>query len=120
MSKSIAYKHYLRALSRWPADPLRPECQFQEAMRRRIDRRLLPGSTGVSVVDEKVELAQANVLYSLLENRYSKQYPVSDSLMKPKSNPTHYTDLIKELEAVPDRSWWGNMVNKWKGFLRFQ
>jgi len=129
MSKSIAYKHYLRALSRWPKDKLRPECQFQDAMRRRIDRRFLPASSpntpnaaqavANSAIDEKVELEQVNAIYSLLENRYSRKYPITGSLLKPASNPTHYTDLVKELEEAPDRSWFGRTVNRWKGFLRF-
>lgn len=75
----LAYKHYIRALSRWPKDPLRPECQFQDAMRKRIDRRFLPVSSpdapavAGNAVDERFELEQANVLYSLLENRYSRK-----------------------------------------------
>jgi cytochrome b pre-mRNA-processing protein 6 len=40
--------------------------------------------------------------------------------MTPASNPTHYTDLIKELEAAPDRGLIARTLNKWKGFLRFQ
>lgn len=79
----IAYKHYIRALARWPKDTLRPECQFQDVMRKRLDRRFLPTSspesqsaaTAVanSAVDERLELEQANILYSLLENRYSRK-----------------------------------------------
>jgi len=130
MSKSIAYKHYVRALSRWPKDTLRPECQFQDAMRKRLDRRFLPASssgtqsaaTAVAnnAVEERLESEQANILYSLLENRYSRKYPITGSLMKPASNPTHYEDLIRELEAAPQRSWLDRTLNRWKGFLRFQ
>jgi len=130
MSNSLAYKHTLRALSRWPKDTLRPECQFQDAMRRRLDRKFLPASAPgsqvtaqaapISAMNERSELEQANVLYSLLENRYSRKYPITGSLMKPASNPTHYEDLIKELEAAPERSWLGTQMNRWKGFLRFQ
>jgi cytochrome b pre-mRNA-processing protein 6 len=49
-----------------------------------------------------------------------EQYPITGSLMKPASNPNHYTDLVKELEQAPERSLLGRMINKWKGFLRFQ
>ena len=38
--------------------------------------------------------------------------------MKPASNPTHYEDLVKELEEAPQRSWLGAKLNSWKGFLR--
>lgn len=135
MSKSIAYKHYLRALSRWPKDPLRPETQFQDAIRRRIDRQFLPTSSSdattppqklpYSPVDEKAELEKAelenvNVLYSLLENRYSRKYPISGNLMKPTSNPTYYTDLMQELAAAPTRSWLESTVQRWKGFFQIK
>ena len=78
-----AYKHWVRALSRWPKDSLRPECQFQDVMKKRLDRRFLPVSSPDaakaaravpnSAIDEKIELEQANALYSLLENRYSQR-----------------------------------------------
>lgn len=75
------YKHYLRALSRWPKDALRPECQFQDVIRKRVDRRLLPSSPSTSTkppsklssAEEKAEWEQVNALYSLLENRYSRK-----------------------------------------------
>ncbi|MCJ1271847.1 hypothetical protein MMC22_011752 [Lobaria immixta] len=95
MAKSIVYKHYQRVLTQWPVDLLRPEVSFQEVMRRRIDKRLLPSSPNTpqqpqdkvrandalatpapsQPFDEKGELEQVNALYSLLENRYSKKVP---------------------------------------------
>jgi hypothetical protein len=88
--EKIAYKHYLRALSRWPKDPLRPETQFQDAIRRRIDRQFLPASSSDpakavqkvpnSSVDEKLELENVNILYSLLENRYTRKVRSSQSI----------------------------------------
>ena len=40
--------------------------------------------------------------------------------MTPASNPTHYTDLVRELDEAPDRTWFGSMTHRWKGFLRFK
>lgn len=123
-------------------------------MRRRIDRRFVPSQTTLQStvgpdegqatipspvkLDETAELAQVNVLYSFLENRYSNkvgftlnpnqasiqltgrsQYPLSEKFIKPASNPTYYTDLMKELEEAPKRSWLQSTINKWKGSLRF-
>jgi len=73
-----------------------------------------------SAVDEKMELKNINILYSLLENRYSRKYALTESLMRPKSNPTHYTDLVMELERAPTRGWVERTVNRLKGMLRFQ
>jgi len=40
--------------------------------------------------------------------------------MHPASNPTYYSDLVRELEQAPQRSWFERQINKWKGFLRLQ
>ncbi|KAI9731417.1 MAG: hypothetical protein M1818_007807 [Claussenomyces sp. TS43310] len=126
--QSIAHKHYLRALSRWPKDVLRPETQFADAMRRRATRRFETAKEqqgsgqGRSAIaaDEVAELEQANALYALVEGRFARKYPTSDALLQPTSNPTYYTDLIRELDEAPTRNWWNRMTNRWKGFLRFQ
>ncbi|KAI9643663.1 hypothetical protein NHQ30_008285 [Ciborinia camelliae] len=68
MSQSPAYRHYILAITRWPQDALRPTAQFQDALRRRIERVSAAGK-----FDEKRELAQVNALYSLLEDRYSRK-----------------------------------------------
>ena len=69
--------------------------------------------------DEQAELEQANALYSLLENRYAEQFPLSDRLKAPASNPTYYDDLITEMQEAPNRSWFGGMMKRVKGSLRF-
>ncbi|KAL8679256.1 MAG: hypothetical protein Q9186_004447 [Xanthomendoza sp. 1 TL-2023] len=105
-------------------------------MRRRIDKQLGPSSidkpaydpakesketlvTSLKPYDEKDESEQVNVLYSFLENRYGKKYPLSDRIMKPLSNPEYYEKLEKELEEAPKRSFFGRLINSWKGFVRW-
>ncbi len=93
LSLQAAYKHYLRAISLWPKDPLRPEVQFRDALRRRAERRFLPAppssasspsknsqpsssvakSTPTVILDEAAELEQVNALYGLLEGRYESK-----------------------------------------------
>ena len=82
----------MRALSRWPKDTLRPESQFQDAMRRRIDRKFLPDASMPNAVpvNEKAEMEEVNALYSLLENRYDRK--VNDR--GPGGNGTQRTGLI--------------------------
>ncbi|MCJ1295115.1 hypothetical protein MMC34_006676 [Xylographa carneopallida] len=134
MSKSVVYKHYQRALAQWPKDILRPDVSFQTAMQRRIDRRIASSTENSQAkviandalttvptparFDEKAEMEQANVLYSFLENRYTKKYPLSEHLMKPQSYPQYYDNLVKELDEAPTRSWLQRQINKWKGSLR--
>ncbi|PQE32387.1 hypothetical protein CJF32_00001141 [Rutstroemia sp. NJR-2017a WRK4] len=122
MSQSVAYKHYIRGLSRWPKDILRPETQFTDVIRRRIDKKFLPAANGSAAapVNEKAELRQVNALYSLLEDRYKRKYPLSDKIMKPASNPNLYQDLLKELEAAPTRTYFQGLINRWKKMVRFK
>lgn len=47
------------------------------------------------------------------------QYPLSDRLMKPLSDPEHYEKIVKELEEAPNRSWFASLVNRWKGMIRW-
>ncbi|KAK4695366.1 cytochrome b pre-mRNA-processing protein 6, partial [Lecanoromycetidae sp. Uapishka_2] len=135
MAKAIVQKHYLRIMNNWPADLLRPEVSFQKTIQKRIDTRLKASTTPTqdNVVsnqalasvptavpfDEKGELEQVNVLYSFLENRYTKKYPLSERMMKPVSNPEYYVNLMKELNEAPNRSWFNSVIARWKGFLRF-
>lgn len=69
--------------------------------------------------DEQAELEQANALYSLLENRYAMQFALPGRLRAPASNPTYYDDLITEIQEAPNRSWFGGIMLRVKGSLRF-
>ncbi|KAL8912835.1 MAG: hypothetical protein Q9171_002213 [Xanthocarpia ochracea] len=134
--KSVAYRHFQRVLTQWPVDTLRPQVSFQNAMRRRIDKQLGPSTTDNTSYDpaneskdtlvtplepynEEEQLEQVNVLYSFIENRYAKKYPLSNRLLKPLSNPEYYENLVKELEEAPKRSFFGRLLNSWKGFIRW-
>ncbi|KAI4164979.1 MAG: hypothetical protein LQ342_001255 [Letrouitia transgressa] len=122
-ARSLISRHWQKILSKWPLDPNRSEVQFQKVMRRRIDRqygqpdiKVKPSpptkeSSGkleppLKTYSEKDELEQVNALYSFLENRYSKKYPLSDKIMKPQSDPIHFERLLKELDEAPNRPWW--------------
>ena len=97
--RQIIYKHYQRILAQWPVDRLRPNISFQKVIQERVDARLNspasikesptsnenpkpPAEEGKRVppFDEKAELEQVNVLYSFLENRYSKKVRTVNSV----------------------------------------
>jgi cytochrome b pre-mRNA-processing protein 6 len=40
-------------------------------------------------------------------------------MFEPKSNPTYYKDLLKELEEAPNRSLLGRMAKRLSGMIRF-
>ncbi|KAK8118207.1 uncharacterized protein PG998_006488 [Apiospora kogelbergensis] len=140
MAKSAlsARNHILRALGKWPQDIIRPQVQFQDVLRKRFESKATSGGPS-----DLAELRQANALYSLLENRYKKkvsndaditnatcksdlltwkslQYPITGTLLQPKSNPTYFHDLVKELEEAPNRSWLDRFMLRVKGVVRLK
>ncbi|MCJ1274181.1 hypothetical protein MMC21_001976 [Puttea exsequens] len=136
MAKAIVQRHYQRIINNWPVDLLRPDVSLQKALQYRIDTKLKPSRSLLqnNVIaneaqatvptpvpfDEKSELEQVNVLYSFLENRYTKKYPLSQKMRRPASNPDYYDNLMKELNEAPRRTWWQGLTNRWKGFIRWQ
>lgn len=70
--------------------------------------------------DEAKEMRQVNVLYSLLEDRYFKAYPIPTKLRHPRSMPTYYDDVLKEMDEAPSRTWFQSLMNRIKGSLRFK
>ncbi|WEW60582.1 hypothetical protein PRK78_006069 [Emydomyces testavorans] len=61
-----------------------------------------------------------NTLYSFLENRYQKKYPVPNSLRYPASQSDHYDKLLREFEEAPRRGWLGRLGKKLGGVLRLK
>ena len=78
-TEQSAQRHILQALSRWPKDPVRPELQFQDVLRKRFEQAPTAStpsqspSPSPSPAEEQELLRQANALYSLLDNRYQKK-----------------------------------------------
>ena len=69
--------------------------------------------------NEPAELEQANALYALLEDRYAHEFELPRALRQPASNPNYYDDLVAEMQAAPTRSWFGGVVKRIQGSLRF-
>lgn len=125
----VAAKHLQGVLSRWPKDTLRPDCQLQDVLARRLDK-----TTGAA--QGNVDLKQTNALYSLLEDRYKNkvnlfsrlniliwrtdtlQYRAPTKIFEPQSNPTYYNELIKELEEAPNRSFLQRIAKRLSGMIR--
>ena len=142
MHPQTVAKHYTRILALWPKDLLRPNAPFARIIERRatpfgvkpisspLEDVKRPASTDkttgaaiqpaqVNVSSPQAELPQINALYSLLENRYSKKYPISPAVLKPSSNPEHYDRLMAEIERAPKKTWWQAKVDEWKGKFRW-
>ncbi|KAK3049602.1 hypothetical protein LTR09_009023 [Extremus antarcticus] len=112
MSRQQISNHYTRLLRLWPVDRLRPaERQFQRLLEHRIQHSPASG------IDESKEV---NAAYLLLDNTASRQFPLSERLMKPQSDPQHYEALAREIEEVPDRTFWGRLKKRLGGMVRMK
>lgn len=68
----------------------------------------------------KDETGQVNALYSLLENRYQRQYPCSEKLLRPRGNEGYYERMAQEMEEAPRRSWLGWKLLRLAGLVRLR
>ncbi|KAK4225701.1 cytochrome B pre-mRNA-processing protein 6 [Podospora fimiseda] len=119
IKSSSAARLFQGALQRWPKDPLRPECQLQDVLAKRLAKgNLAPPSTIKGASKTQAELKQANALYSLLENRYNTKYRAGPGVLEPKSNPTYYKDLVQELEEAPNRTFLQRLAKRLTGMIR--
>lgn len=132
-------KQYTRLAALWPRDALRPNLPFTRAIDRHGQPFGLQPTTPVpedaskkshspppaatpapsSPPDAKLEQAQVNALFSLLENRYTNKYPLSPAVLKPTSAPGHYIKLMEEIERAPQKTWWQAKVDEWKMKIRW-
>lgn len=111
MSRLKTAQHYSRLLRLWPTDVLRPERTFQKQI-------LTPRLTAAPSPSRNEE-AEINAAYLLLENNISKQYPLSERILRPASNPDFYTNLERELEEAPRQTWLGDKIKWLKNMVRF-
>ncbi|KAL1849861.1 hypothetical protein Daus18300_013118 [Diaporthe australafricana] len=117
---------YTAALHHWPKDALRPECQLQDVLSKRLaESNKFPGRDNSNTAADPAK--QVNALVSLLANRYAAAYPTAPApesatggMMAPRSNPTYYGDLMRDLEAAPTRSWGQRVALKLRGMFRLE
>ncbi|KAJ1658720.1 hypothetical protein IWQ61_002078 [Dispira simplex] len=121
------FQAFQTSLAKWPRDPLRPDQDFRTAMEHRLNQELgpllnddrtttkapstspnpntltTPTSTSVCTLDQ-LTLGQAEedlkALQHILDNCAKHQYPLSDTMLKPRMQPNYYQDLIRELDRV--------------------
>ncbi|OAX80797.1 hypothetical protein ACJ72_04864 [Emergomyces africanus] len=133
LSPKTVSAHINRLISRWPSDPVRPSSvSVQTYLKTRLPTSS-PSATTQSQSQSQIQSqsqsqsqqpqlssSSINALYSLLENRYEKQYPLPQNLRHPRSAPSHYDDVLREFSEAPGRGWVKRMMEKVKGVLRFQ
>ena len=125
LNPSTLSAHLSRLIARWPKDAVRPpSVSVQKHLRSRLSALPTQTHTTTSTTSPSSPALSTspqtlNALYSLLENRYQKAYPLPSSLRYPASQRDHYDALIREFQEAPKRGWWARMQKKIRGALRF-
>jgi cytochrome b pre-mRNA-processing protein 6 len=131
--KQTVLRHWARIIKQWPVDKVRPtHVHFQNLMQSRVQKIQNPAAAASNVrandaqaipvepFNNEKELKQINALYALLENRFEQAYPVAERYRHPRSNPTHFDTIIRELDEAPTRSWLASTWNRIKGSIRLR
>lgn len=63
--------------------------------------------------------SSANALQALLEDRFSRRYPMPNKIRYPASDPEHYDNVVREFEEAPDRDFFGRIKARLGGLFRF-
>ncbi|KAK2793904.1 hypothetical protein FQN52_000235 [Onygenales sp. PD_12] len=124
MAKQLSPKsyttHLTTLLTRWPADPVRPSAvSVQTYLQSRLPKPTTSPNT-TSPSNKTLSPSSINALYSLLENRYAKQYPLPEHVRHPRSMPDYYERVEREFREAPGRGWVGRVMEKVRGVLRFE
>ncbi|SNX86841.1 related to acetylornithine aminotransferase precursor [Melanopsichium pennsylvanicum] len=120
------YKSFVDLGQSWPKDPLRPEIDFGSSVIAAAQTALLSVQSQAALHPEQVqakspgdplpnplpgtktltkhELEYASQSFKLLtdlkENKVHMEYPLPESMLKPKSQPEYYDRLIKSIERA--------------------
>ncbi|KAI5289343.1 hypothetical protein KEM54_004039 [Ascosphaera aggregata] len=115
-STASTAKHLSRLISRWPRDLVRPEAiSVPTYLQSRL--KALPNAPEDV---KRFSKDNVNALYTLLDNRYQRAFPLSNFLRYPNSQPNHYDALMEEFREAPNRDFWGRLGKKIRGMFRMK
>ncbi|KAF5723008.1 hypothetical protein FMUND_2365 [Fusarium mundagurra] len=116
MSRSLSQKIYSDVFARWPKQALRPDHQLQDVLGKAMTERFQNYKPSM----EREELLKARALQFLLQDRYNDRFKLKGRLLEPKSQPTYFADLVREIDEAPNRSWLERLGKRLTGMIRFQ
>ncbi|PHH90053.1 hypothetical protein CDD83_4625 [Cordyceps sp. RAO-2017] len=116
MSRSLARRVYADVLAQWPKQDLRPDYQLQDVVRKAVDARFQSYTPSM----EAEELLKARALQFLLQNKFHDRYKLRGPMLEPKSQPTYFADLVKEIDEAPKRTWFQRLGKRLSGMIRLE
>ncbi|EHK21074.1 hypothetical protein TsFJ059_004884 [Trichoderma semiorbis] len=116
MSRSLARRIYSDVFAKWPKQDLRPDYQFQDVLAKVVDERFKNYKPSI----EPEELLKARALQFLVQNKFRDRYKLKGPMLEPKSQPTYFEDLVREIEEAPKRTWLERLGKRLSGMIRLQ
>lgn len=116
MSRSLARRIYSDVFAKWPKQDLRPDYQFQDVLAKVVDERFKTYNPAT----ESEELLKARALQFLVQNKFRDRYKLKGPMLEPKSQPTYFEDLVREIEEAPKRTWLERLGKRLSGMIRLQ
>ncbi|KAG6038689.1 hypothetical protein E4U41_003856 [Claviceps citrina] len=116
MSRSTARRIYADAFAKWPKQDLRPDYQLQDVLRAAVDERYRNFKPSM----EAEETLKARALQFLVQNKYNDRFKLRGPMLEPKSQPTYFSDLVREIEEAPRRTWLERLGKRLSGMIRLQ
>ncbi|KEY65501.1 hypothetical protein S7711_09291 [Stachybotrys chartarum IBT 7711] len=116
MSRSLARQIYSDVFARWPKQELRPDYQFQDVLRKTVEARY----ENLTPAQESEEVLKARALQFLLRDKFKDRYKLKGPMLQPKSQPTYFSDLVREIEEAPKRSWFERISKRLSGMIRLE
>ncbi|KAG6011416.1 hypothetical protein E4U43_008324 [Claviceps pusilla] len=114
MSRSIARRIYADAFAKWPKQDLRPDYQLQDILSAAVDERYKNWKPAM----EAEETLKARALQFLVQDKYKDRFKLQGPMLQPKSQPTYFTDLMREIEDAPRRTWLERLGKRLSGMIR--
>ncbi|CAG8533072.1 1785_t:CDS:2 [Paraglomus brasilianum] len=98
------YRHFLRTLKLWPPDDLRPNRSLRNVLYGQIREEF---RKNLNVEDPEISrklMEEAKMEYIALQklvgNEYKEKYALSARIFKPSKKPSHYKNLLAQLEKA--------------------
>lgn len=129
---------YSDVFAKWPKQDLRPDYQLQDVLGKTVDARFQSYKPAM----EREEILKARALQFLVQDKFKdrvcrenhnrhpdrvqnlltrlQQYKLQGPMLHPKSQPTYFDDLVREIEEAPNRSWFGRLGKRLSGMIRLQ
>ena len=55
-----------------------------------------------------------------MQNKFRDRYKLKGPMLEPKSQPTYFEDLVREIEEAPRRTWLERLGKRLPGIIRLQ